>query len=146
MLNSQKTDVTLQGAYFGIKILCALKIITKCLNLYLFLNHFVFFTKSLFFDFRVLLLLLLPSLQHFTTRVKYPLVKKEVFMIHCPCCSNQMLRHVRQHQIYWFCRHCWQTMPVYNLNRSSLSPSLNLVRQLGLKEQYYFVANFNSSI
>jgi len=138
--------VTLQGAYFGRKILCALKIITKCLNLYLFLNHFVFFTKSLFFDFRVLLLLLLPSLQHFTTRVKYPLVKKEVFMIHCPCCSNQMLRHVRQHQIYWFCRHCWQTMPVYNLNKSSLSPSLNLVGQLGLKEKYSFSDRINSSI
>jgi hypothetical protein len=129
-----------------IKILCALKIITECLKLYLFLKHFVSFTKSLFFDFRVLLLLLLPRLQQFTTRVKYPLVKKEVFMTHCPCCSNQMLRHVRQHQIYWFCRQCWQTMPVYNLNRSSLSPSLNLVRQLGLQEKYYSSANFNSSI
>ena len=128
------------------KILCALKIITECLNLYLFLKHFVSFTKSLFFDFRVLLLLLLPRLQQFTTRVKYPLVKKEVFMTHCPCCSNQMLRHVRQQQIYWFCRQCWQTMPVYNLNKSSLSPSLNLVGQLGLKEQYSLVANFNSSI
>jgi hypothetical protein len=138
--------VTLQGAYCGIKILCALKIITECLNLYLFLKHFVSFTKSLFFDFRVLLLLLLPRLQQFTTRVKYPLVKKEVFMTHCPCCSNQMLRHVRQHQIYWFCRQCWQTMPVYNLNRSSLSPSLNLVRQLGLQEKYYSSANFNSSL
>jgi hypothetical protein len=129
-----------------IKILCALKIITECLKLYLFLKHFVSFTKSLFFDFRVLLLLLLPRLQQFTTRVKYPLVKKEVFMTHCPCCSNQMLRHVRQHQIYWFCRQCWQTMPVYNLNRSSLSPSLNLVRQLGLQEKYYSSANLNSSI
>jgi hypothetical protein len=129
-----------------IKILCALKIITECLKLYLFLKHFVSFTKSLFFDFRVLLLLLLPRLQQFTTRVKYPLVKKEVFMTHCPCCSNQMLRHVRQHQIYWFCRQCWQTMPVYNLNRSSLSPSLNLVRQLGLQEKYYSSANFNSSL
>ena len=138
--------MTLQGAYCGIKILCALKIITECLNLYLFLKHFVSFTKSLFFDFRVLLLLLLPRLQQFTTRVKYPLVKKEVFMTHCPCCSNQMLRHVRQHQIYWFCRQCWQTMPVYNLNRSSLSPSLNLVRQLGLQEKYYSSANFNTSL
>ncbi|MCU0547401.1 MAG: hypothetical protein MUE44_35445 [Oscillatoriaceae cyanobacterium Prado104] len=34
----------------------------------------------------------------------------------CPCCSNQMLRHVRRNQVYWFCRECWQEMPVYNLN------------------------------
>jgi hypothetical protein len=52
----------------------------------------------------------------------------------------------RQHQIYWFCRHCWQTMPVYNLNRSSRSPSLNLVRQLGLKKKYLFSEKFKISI
>ena len=76
MLNSQKTDVTLQGAYCGRKILCALKIITECLKLYLFLNHFVLFTQSLFFLCRVLLWLIQLSLQHIGTRVKYPLVKK----------------------------------------------------------------------
>lgn len=32
-------------------------------------------------------------------------------MSDCPCCSNQMLRHVRSHQVHWFCRHCWQEMP-----------------------------------
>jgi hypothetical protein len=44
----------------------------------------------------------------------------------------------RQHQIYWFCRQCWQTMDIYNLNRCSLSPSLSLVRELGLKKQHSF--------
>jgi ribosomal protein L37AE/L43A len=29
-------------------------------------------------------------------------------MNNCPCCSHTMLRHIRQHQVYWFCRHCWQ--------------------------------------
>ncbi|MEL6221719.1 MAG: hypothetical protein AAFR31_03635 [Cyanobacteria bacterium J06627_8] len=29
----------------------------------------------------------------------------------CPCCSETMLRHTRQGQIYWFCTHCHQEMP-----------------------------------
>ena len=29
----------------------------------------------------------------------------------CPCCSDQLIRHVRQNQIYWFCPSCWQEMP-----------------------------------
>jgi len=36
-------------------------------------------------------------------------------MITCPCCSRQLLRHIRQNQIHWFCRSCWQSMP--NLNQ-----------------------------
>ncbi|WP_013324847.1 hypothetical protein [Gloeothece verrucosa] len=32
-------------------------------------------------------------------------------MINCPCCSNQMLRHIRHQGIYWFCPHCYQEMP-----------------------------------
>jgi hypothetical protein len=43
-----------------------------------------------------------------------------------------------QHQIYWFCRQCWPTMDIYNLNRCSSSPSLSLVRELGLKKQDSF--------
>ncbi len=30
----------------------------------------------------------------------------------CPCCSNSMLRHARHHEVYWFCRSCWQEMPL----------------------------------
>ena len=30
-----------------------------------------------------------------------------------------MLRHIRPSQIYWFCRHCRQEMPVLNLNKTS---------------------------
>ena len=50
-----------------------------------------------------------------------------------------------QHQIYWFCRR-WQTMDIYNLNRCSSSPSLTLVRELGLKKQLSLSVGFNSSI
>ncbi len=52
----------------------------------------------------------------------------------------------RPHQIYWFCRQCWQTMDIYNLNGCSSSPSLTLVRELGLKKQLSLSVEFNSSI
>jgi len=29
----------------------------------------------------------------------------------CPCCSDQLLRHARHNEVYWFCTHCWQEMP-----------------------------------
>jgi ribosomal protein L37AE/L43A len=40
-------------------------------------------------------------------------------MNYCPCCSSLLLEHVRGAETYWFCRHCWQEMPVYTLNESS---------------------------
>lgn len=30
----------------------------------------------------------------------------------CPCCSDRLLMHVRHSGVYWFCRHCWQEMPI----------------------------------
>lgn len=56
-------------------------------------------------------------------------------MTDCPCCSNQLLRHVRQHQVYWFCRHCWQEMPVYNFIRRDLLSTANLVTIAVVKKQ-----------
>lgn len=46
----------------------------------------------------------------------------------CPCCSQIMLRHVRQHQVYWFCRNCWQEMPLldHEAVHQETSPSDNL--------------------
>ncbi len=36
-------------------------------------------------------------------------------MISCPCCSGLLLPHIRSDaQIHWFCRHCWQDMPVFS--------------------------------
>jgi ribosomal protein L37AE/L43A len=47
-------------------------------------------------------------------------------MTACPCCSHSMLRHIRQHQVYWFCRSCWQEMPLYNSYPRFTSSSLEL--------------------
>jgi hypothetical protein len=33
-------------------------------------------------------------------------------MVSCPCCSDQLLPHVRPSGIYWFCPVCYQEMPV----------------------------------
>lgn len=29
----------------------------------------------------------------------------------CPCCSNTLLRHVRQGSVYWFCSDCRMEIP-----------------------------------
>lgn len=57
-------------------------------------------------------------------------------MTDCPCCSNQMLRHARHHEVYWFCRHCWQEMPVFDRNKWGSSPSVNFVTITGIKKQF----------
>ncbi len=33
-------------------------------------------------------------------------------MPHCPCCTDSLLHHIRGSESYWFCRTCWQEMPV----------------------------------
>ncbi len=33
----------------------------------------------------------------------------------CPICSNLILRHVRQKEIYWYCSHCHQEVPNFTL-------------------------------
>ncbi len=41
---------------------------------------------------------------------------------YCPCCSYPLLQHTRTSGIFWFCRHCWQEMPVLSCeHRSSLA-------------------------
>lgn len=37
--------------------------------------------------------------------------RKKMLNHTCLCCSNTLLRHIRSHQIYWFCPHCYQAMP-----------------------------------
>jgi DNA-directed RNA polymerase subunit M/transcription elongation factor TFIIS len=41
-------------------------------------------------------------------------------MSYCPCCSNLLLQHIRGSELYWFCRHCWQEMPVFMDKNSGL--------------------------
>ncbi|MEA5620855.1 hypothetical protein VB711_23875 [Cronbergia sp. UHCC 0137] len=46
-------------------------------------------------------------------------------MNYCPCCSNVLLKHIRGSTTYWFCRTCWQEMPIFTGNYPlSLSESL----------------------
>jgi ribosomal protein L37AE/L43A len=40
----------------------------------------------------------------------------------CPCCSNNLLRHIRSGEIYWFCSRCHQEMPDYTTLLSTLNP------------------------
>ncbi len=34
----------------------------------------------------------------------------------CPCCEDQLLRRIRSGEIHWFCRSCWQEMPLVSLS------------------------------
>ncbi|MEB3182180.1 MAG: hypothetical protein VKL59_24560 [Nostocaceae cyanobacterium] len=42
-------------------------------------------------------------------------------MNNCPCCDHPLLRHICGHEVYWFCRSCWQSMPVMKEDKNSLS-------------------------
>lgn len=35
----------------------------------------------------------------------------------CPCCGGSLLRHVRHGELYWFCKTCWQEVPVLTLSQ-----------------------------
>ncbi len=54
-------------------------------------------------------------------------------MADCPFCSNTMVRHIQHKNLHWFCRHCWQNMPVYDLNRYSGLSSVKSVQIKTLK-------------
>ncbi|MEA5552469.1 hypothetical protein VB713_16115 [Anabaena cylindrica UHCC 0172] len=54
-------------------------------------------------------------------------------MSNCLCCSNQLLRHIRNHQVVLFCRHCWQEMPAINPNKA-YSLSMSVSSHIGIKE------------
>lgn len=41
-------------------------------------------------------------------------------MINCPCCSDQLLRHIRAQDVYWFCPSCRQEMPVLEMKSSQV--------------------------
>ena len=41
----------------------------------------------------------------------------------CPCCGGSILRHVRHHEVYWFCVSCRQEVPLLSINNVSNSLS-----------------------
>jgi len=43
-------------------------------------------------------------------------------MPECPCCSDSLLRHIRGTESYWFCRSCWQEMPVLTQRQTADVP------------------------
>ncbi|MUL35084.1 hypothetical protein BWI75_01580 [Gloeocapsopsis sp. AAB1 = 1H9] len=50
-------------------------------------------------------------------------------MTTCPCCFDRLLRHIHNHEIYFFCRTCWQEMPVLSEEKCSLQ-SKDVMRKL----------------
>ncbi|WP_193884768.1 hypothetical protein [Oculatella sp. LEGE 06141] len=42
-----------------------------------------------------------------------------MIMVNCPCCSNPLIRQIHAHQTVWFCRHCWQEMPVLDADMAT---------------------------
>jgi len=42
-------------------------------------------------------------------------------MVTCPCCTDQLVRHIRHQEVYWFCRHCWQAMPAATDGRLAIA-------------------------
>ena len=47
-------------------------------------------------------------------------------MNYCPCCTDILLRHTNGNGVYWFCRTCWQAMPVSEYNKSDLLTKMSL--------------------
>ncbi|OKH54853.1 hypothetical protein NIES2130_27815 [Scytonema sp. HK-05] len=45
-------------------------------------------------------------------------------MNNCPCCSSPLLRHIRHQEVYWFCRSCWQAMPVFSQEKCTSLPEV----------------------
>jgi hypothetical protein len=50
-------------------------------------------------------------------------------MNYCPCCKDILLSHVDTNGSYWFCRSCWQTMPVCS-SKKSVSPTETIAGEL----------------
>jgi hypothetical protein len=48
----------------------------------------------------------------------------------CPICQTPLLRHIDHRHLYWFCRHCREEMPVFNLEY--VPQDLNRIKPMGL--------------
>jgi hypothetical protein len=49
-------------------------------------------------------------------------------MTNCPYCSDRLLRHIRGHESYWFCRTCWQETPILSKGKRSLHAESAVVK------------------
>ena len=62
----------------------------------------------------------------------------------CPCCSDSLLHHIRGAENYWFCRSCWQEMPVLTQHRIAAVPEpilANLAKKIALPEHHLRLSN-----
>lgn len=44
----------------------------------------------------------------------------------CPCCGGSLLRHVRHGEVYWFCKTCWQEVPLLSVHRLPNTEARNI--------------------
>ncbi|MGB3758328.1 MAG: hypothetical protein WBA07_18440 [Rivularia sp. (in: cyanobacteria)] len=51
-------------------------------------------------------------------------------MNYCPCCKDILLYHAGTNGTYWFCRTCWQAMPVSSCKQSISSSSETIPGEL----------------
>jgi DNA-directed RNA polymerase subunit M/transcription elongation factor TFIIS len=56
----------------------------------------------------------------------------------CPCCSNLLLRHIRQGTLYWLCRSCWAEMPNFEEDQSTVTRHPILNKQLRTNSTDHF--------
>ncbi|KAF3884058.1 MULTISPECIES: hypothetical protein [Nostocales] len=55
----------------------------------------------------------------------------------CPCCTDQLLRHVRSQGIYWFCPTCRQEMPSFTREAKKINLlEMNLKNACKVTEYY----------
>lgn len=55
----------------------------------------------------------------------------------CPCCSNLLLRHIRQGTLYWLCRSCWAEMPNFEEGQSTVAPQPILITQFRMNSTHH---------
>jgi hypothetical protein len=53
----------------------------------------------------------------------------------CPCCSHVLLRHIRSHEVYWFCRNCWQEMPEMSVKKMNLESIITGISSSRLRKK-----------
>jgi hypothetical protein len=42
---------------------------------------------------------------------------KENHKMDCPCCSDRLIRHIKNQQMYWFCRTCWERILPFDVEQ-----------------------------
>lgn len=46
----------------------------------------------------------------------------------CPYCSDRLVRHIQHQQLYWFCRSCWDRIPIASVEACRLNAKLHASR------------------